>query len=130
MTNAPDHEAVSDLLTLLSEAMSDTSAVIEVTLTLSDFEIFRDVLRRSMKRIRELSNSAASADVCPETRLSDSLEGENQARLSQLDMAIRMQLDVGKKRREKAQRQTMKSIIKGEGRDDQTKLCFGQVERE
>ncbi|CAD6589671.1 MAG: hypothetical protein TREMPRED_005470, partial [Tremellales sp. Tagirdzhanova-0007] len=116
MTNAPDHEAVSDLLTLLSEAMSDTSAVIEVTLTLSDFEIFRDVLRRSMKRIQ--------------TRLSDSLEGENQARLSQLDMAIRMQLDVGKKRREKAQRQTMKSIIKGEGRDDQTKLCFGQVERE
>ena len=130
MTDVPDHEAVSDLLTLLSEAMSDISAVIDITNDLSEFEILRDVLRRSMNRIRESAKSSASANVYLETRLSDSLEGENQARLSQLDMAIRMQLDVGKKRREKARRLTMRGIVKGKDQDGQTKLCFGRLEGE
>ncbi len=57
-----------------------------------------------------------------------SLEGQNKFRLSQLEIAVRMQTEAAVMRWSKMQRQAMRNLAVEEGQGGQTTLSFGRKE--
>ena len=52
-SRAPDHEAISELITVLGEALSDIYALVEITSDPTEVEDIRDTIRTSGDRISE-----------------------------------------------------------------------------
>ena len=50
---SPNHEQISDLLILLSEAMSDVDALVEITPNMASVDALRAVIRKCHNRISE-----------------------------------------------------------------------------